>query len=408
MNSEDSDNQLLKGRKILLGICGSIAAYKSAFLCREFIKAGAEVRVVMTRDASNFVGPVTFSTLSKNPVHIELSEEGHWSDHVGWGLWADLMIIAPLTANTLAKLACGITDNMLTATYLSARCPVMAAPAMDLDMWNHPSTVRNIKTLRSDGIHFLDVDSGELASGLSGPGRMMEPSQILENAVVFFQEKKSLSNIKALVTAGPTVEPIDPVRFISNYSSGKMGVAIANALASRGAEVHLIHGPISAELSIHPAVHRHPIKTADELLNKTMEIHPSVHLAVFAAAVSDYKPLRPQKQKIKKGNEKAPQLELTENPDIAARCGQFKKDGQYHLGFALETQNEEKNARKKLVNKNFDLILLNSLNDDGAGFEKDTNKVSFIEQNKSLEFELKTKVEIAEDLIDYLKPILTK
>nr|MBS0038353.1 bifunctional phosphopantothenoylcysteine decarboxylase/phosphopantothenate--cysteine ligase CoaBC [Saprospiraceae bacterium] len=400
MINSNSTRTALYGKKILLGICGSIAAYKSAYLCRLLVKAGAEVRVTMTRDSANFIGPVTLSTLSKNPVHIDLSEDNQWSDHVEWGLWADLMVIAPVTAHTVAKLANGYTDNMLTATYLSARCPVMAAPAMDLDMWNHPGTRRNIGTLKSDGVQILDVAEGELASGLHGPGRMLEPEDIVNKIESFFEKKWSLKKQIALVTAGPTVEPIDPVRYISNHSSGKMGVAIAEVLASRGAEVHLVHGPLTIDIG-HPSIHCHPVQTAGEMLEKCLEIHPNCTLAIFAAAVSDYSVSIVSKEKIKKEG-KPVQLNLTANPDVAATCGK-RKNGKYHVGFALETQNEIKNARKKLTDKHFDLIVLNSLQDEGAGFNKDTNKVTFIEQNKMVELELKTKVEVAEDLVQYIE-----
>lgn len=400
MINSNSTRTALYGKKILLGICGSIAAFKSAYLCRLLVKAGAEVRVTMTRDAANFIGPVTLSTLSKNPVHIDLSEDNQWSDHVEWGLWADLMVIAPVTAHTVAKLANGYTDNMLTATYLSARCPVMVAPAMDLDMWNHPGTRRNISTIKSDGVEILDVEEGELASGLHGPGRMLEPEDIVNKIESFFEKKWSLKNHTALVTAGPTVEPIDPVRYISNHSSGKMGVAIAESLASRGVEVHLVHGPLAVRIG-HPSIRCHPVQTAVEMLEKCLEIHPSCTLAIFAAAVSDYSVSKVSTEKIKKDG-KPVQLNLTANPDVAANCGKMK-NGKYHVGFALETQNEIKNARKKLKDKHFDLIVLNSLQDEGAGFNKDTNKVTFIEQNKMVELELKTKVEVAEDLVQYIE-----
>lgn len=401
MNSSDEISfPALSAKKILLGVCGSIAAYKAVYLCRLLVKSGAEVRVLMTKGATEFVAPITFATLSKNPVHVEVVQNEQWNDHVEWGLWADLFIVAPITAHTMSKLASGLADNMLTTTYLSAKCPIWIAPAMDLDMWKHPSTQRNLKLLQSDGVGLIDVQSGELASGLFGPGRMAEPDHIAD-----FLSKKlgvinDFSGNVVMVTAGPSQESIDPVRYITNRSSGKMGFAIAESFAQRGAVVHLIHGPVAIKTA-HTSIVSHPVKTAREMKEMALQIHPNCDIAVFAAAVSDYRPADPFDSKIKKSSEEI-NLRLIRNPDIAAECGRIKSPGQYHLGFALETDNEVENARKKLSDKNFDLIALNSLNDRGAGFEVETNKVQLIEQNKITQLELKRKVEVAEDIVNFI------
>ncbi len=391
----------LKGKKIILGVCGSIAAYKSALLTRLLIRSGAEVRVCMTKSATTFVSPLTFSTLSKNKVITDISKNQDWNDHVEWGLWADLLLIAPATANSLAKMANGITDNFLTAVYLSARCPVMIAPAMDLDMWKHPSTLRNLKRLKEDGVHTINVEKGELASGLSGEGRLAEPENILNHLDIFFNQSKKLSGQKVLITAGPTQEKIDPVRYISNHSTGKMGVALAEVFAREGAEVMLVHGPLSTPLPDHPSILLFPVTSAEEMMNKCSELHSKVNLAVFAAAVSDYRLKKSSEKKLKKTGADGMSMELIQNPDIASSLGQSKTPGQIHIGFALETDNEEANAKEKLHKKNFDLIVLNSLKDKGAGFGGDTNKVSLITQNNVQKLELKSKTETAKDIVSF-------
>ena len=401
MSSEAILAKNLKGKKIILGVCGSIAAYKSALLTRLLIRSGAEVRVCMTKSAITFVSPLTFSTLSKNKVITDISENQDWNDHVEWGLWAELLLIAPATANSLAKMANGITDNFLTAVYLSARCPVMIAPAMDLDMWKHPSTVRNLSRLKEDGVHTIKVEKGELASGLSGEGRLAEPENILNRLDIFFNQSKKLSGQKVLITAGPTQEKIDPVRYISNHSTGKMGVALAEVFAKEGAEVMLVHGPLSTTLPDHPSILLFPVTTAEEMMNKCSELYSKVNIAVFAAAVSDYRLKDSSEKKIKKTGADGMSMELIQNPDIASSLGQCKTPGQIHIGFALETDNEEANAKEKLKKKNFDLIVLNSLQDKGAGFGGDTNKVSLITQNNVQKLELKSKTETAKDIVAF-------
>lgn len=392
---------MLKGKKILLGITGSIAAYKAAYLTRLLIKQEAEVKVIMTPSAEGFIAPLTLSTLSRNPVlsRFQKSEGGEWNNHVELGLWADVIVIAPATANTLAKMASGACDNLLMATYLSARCPVFFAPAMDLDMLKHPATQKNIETLQQFGNRLIDADFGELASGLTGQGRMAEPEaieKILEN---FFSLKKKLTGKKALVTAGPTYEAIDPVRFIGNHSTGKMGFAIAEALASEGAQVDLVAGP--TQQKIHSGgITVHPVNSADEMFHACQSCFPTADITVLSAAVADYKPVTVAPQKIKKGEGNLT-LELTKTRDIAAELGKLKKNGQIIVGFALETENEKANAEKKLISKNFDLIVLNSLNHKGAGFGYDTNKIEIISRhNGSTEFPLKSKKEAAADIVD--------
>ena len=389
----------LKGKKILLGITGSIAAYKSAFLTRLLIKAGAEVQVLMTETAATFISPLTLSTLSKKAVFRDVQSESSWNNHVELGLWADAMLIAPLTATTLAKLATGLCDNMITACYLSAKCPVFVAPAMDLDMWKHPTTKGNIEKIKSFGNHVIPVGHGELASGLVGDGRMAEPEIILEYLVDFFNKKQKLKGHKALVTAGPTYEPIDPVRFIGNRSSGKMGLAIAETLAAKGATVELILGPSSLSTD-QPEVRITRVETAQEMYEVANNLFPSCTIAVLAAAVADYRPKVVATQKIKKGDfDLAISLERTR--DIAAALGSIKKKNQIIVGFALETNDELDNAQKKLVKKNFDFIVLNSLRDKGAGFRHDTNKITIITADgKVKNFPLKSKKEVAGDIVE--------
>jgi len=391
---------MLEGKKILLGITGSIAAYKSAVLTRLLVKAGAEVKIVMTPSAHDFITPLTLSTLSKNPVFTDFKKDntGEWNNHVELGLWADAMIIAPASANTLSKMASGLCDNLLMAVYLSARCPVLVAPAMDLDMLKHPSTQKNLERIQSFGNRIIEPGTGELASGLVGQGRMAEPEEIIAFTNRFFSDGLPLSGKKALVTAGPTYEAIDPVRFIGNHSSGKMGFAIAEALASLGAEVYLISGPTSQQVS-NDRVHVTRVTSAEEMYEACTKHFPSMDVTVLAAAVADYKPTKKADQKIKKKDEQLT-IELTKTPDIAASLGKLKHNGQLIVGFALETENERENALKKLESKNFDLIVLNSLNDSGAGFGHDTNKITLIDRQKNTtEFSLKNKKEVAQDIV---------
>ncbi|NOT77066.1 MAG: bifunctional phosphopantothenoylcysteine decarboxylase/phosphopantothenate--cysteine ligase CoaBC [Cyclobacteriaceae bacterium] len=392
---------MLKGRKILLGVTGGIAAYKAALLIRLLIKQEAEVKVVMTSSALDFITPLTLSTLSKNPVlsQFQKSETGEWNNHVELGLWADAMIIAPASANTIAKMANGLCDNLLLATYLSSRCPVFFAPAMDLDMLQHPSTQRNISSLISFGNQLIQPGFGELASGLIGNGRMAEPEEIVAYLEKALSANKPLLGKKALVTAGPTYEAIDPVRFIGNHSSGKMGFAIAEVLAARGAEVDLVVGP-TLQHTHQNGITVHSVTSAEEMFNQCQQLFPTSDITVLSAAVADYKPVKAADQKIKK-TESTLTLELTKTHDIAANLGKQKKNGQIIVGFALETENEKSNAEKKLVTKNFDLIVLNSLNTNGAGFGHDTNQVQIISRkNGSKEYGLKNKKEVANDIVD--------
>ncbi len=392
---------MLNGKKIVLGVSGSIAAYKSAVLTRLLVKEGAEVKVIMTASSHDFITPLTLSTLSRNPVYSGFikDETGQWNNHVELSVWADALVIAPATANTIAKMAHGLSDNLLLAVYLSARCPVFLAPAMDLDMLQHPSTRENISKLKNRGHHLIDPTYGELASGLVGHGRMTEPEEIINRLGQFFLNENKLKGKMALVTAGPTHEAIDPVRFIGNNSSGKMGFAIAETLAEYGAEVELISGPTS-QSSFHPNVRVKNVTTAEEMYNACKIIFPSADITVLSAAVADYKPVSLAPQKIKKSDQHL-NLELTKTQDIAAELGKLKKNGQVIVGFALETENEKTNAEQKLANKNFDLVVLNSLNDTGAGFGHDTNKISIIDRkNRVQEFNLKTKKEVAADIVN--------
>lgn len=392
---------MLRGRRIILGISGGIAAYKSAVLTRLLVKAGAEVKVIMTPSALDFITPLTLSTLSKNPVLTEFnnSASGLWNNHVDLGLWADAMIIAPATANTIAKIAGGICDNLLMAVYLSARCPVFLAPAMDLDMLKHPATQDNLQRIKTFGNNIIEPGVGELASGLTGPGRMAEPEEVLKTLEVFFSAKGKLSGKRVLVTAGPTYEAIDPVRFIGNHSSGKMGFAIAEELANQGATVNLVCGPTHQHTS-HPRINVKKVTSAEEMFDACSVLFPDTDITVLAAAVADYKPTSKADQKIKK-KEGNITLELTKTHDIAASLGKLKHNGQVIVGFALETENEEANALKKLESKNFDLIVLNSLNDKGAGFGHDTNKITILNRKQELRsFTLKDKKEVAADIVN--------
>jgi phosphopantothenoylcysteine decarboxylase/phosphopantothenate--cysteine ligase len=396
----------LKGKHILIGVTGGIAAYKVAFLIRLLVKHGAEVRVVMTPLAKQFITPLTLATLSKNPILVDFfnPENGDWNSHIDLGIWADLYVIAPATANTIAKMANGVADNLLITTYLSARCPVVVAPAMDLDMYAHPVTQKNIETLKSYGNMIIDPMSGELASGLEGKGRMEEPENILKVILSFFNTEslgKDLTGKNILVTAGPTCEPIDPVRFIGNYSSGKMGYAIADELCSRGANVTLVSGPVSISPK-HQGIHIIKVNTAGEMNAACISHFNSMDAAILSAAVADYTPAEPSASKIKKGKENF-HIELQSTPDIAASLGKLKRTDQRLVGFALETDDEVANAQKKLQAKNFDFIVLNSLNDKGAGFQVDTNKVTMIDKHNNIEkSELKSKAEIAADIVNKL------
>lgn len=393
---------ILSGKNILLGISGGIAAYKTASLVRLFIKSGANVKVVMTPSSKDFITPLTLSTLSKNPVYSsfinEEDDNAVWNNHVDLGLWADLFIIAPATANTLSKMANGVCDNLLLATYLSAKCPVYFAPAMDLDMYKHESTSRSFKILTSYGNIIIPATSGELASGLVGEGRMAEPEDIVAFIEADILEKLPLREKKVLITAGPTYEAIDPVRFIGNHSSGKMGFEIAKAAANYGAEVILITGPTHEKVN-HSLIKVIPVNSAQDMYNEVHKYFKSIDAAILSAAVADFKPKEVATQKIKKKSETLT-LELEKTKDILASLGAIKKH-QYLVGFALETNNELENAKGKLKNKNLNLIVLNSLNDKGAGFKSDTNKVTFIDSKENItKFELKSKSEVAADLIN--------
>ena len=389
---------LLQGKKILLGVSGSIAAYKAAVLVRLLIKEGAEVRVIMTKASQDFVTPLTLSTLSRNEVLYHISDNATWANHVMLGRWADIMLIAPLSCNSLAKMAHGVCDNLLMAVYLSCTCPVAVAPAMDEDMWKHPSTVANINTLQSYGNFVLNVNTGELASGLTGEGRMAEPEEILHWLSEYFQKKKELRNKNVLITAGPTYEHIDPVRFIGNYSSGKMGIALATEAYSRGANVTLLLGP-SAEPVPH-GIELVRVQTANEMFEQCSSKFPNANIAILSAAVADYAPAQVAKEKIKKSDESLT-LELKKTPDILKYLGTVKKEGQFLAGFALETHNEKENALKKLKQKNADIIILNSLADKGAGFGHNSNKITiFDNKGKEIAFELKSKEQVAKDILD--------
>jgi len=400
---------MLEGKKIILGICGSIAAYKSASLVRLLIKAGADVKVVMTPDATGFITPLTLSTLSKNPVLVGYTsdETGAWNNHVEMGLWADLFIIAPASANTMAKMANGLSDNLLTAVYLSAKCPVYFAPAMDLDMWKHEATQHNIQKLQSYNNILIPPGSGELASGLYGEGRMAEPEEIVEFLVADIKRKLPLASQKILVTAGPTYEAIDPVRFIGNHSSGKMGFAIADQLTLLGADVTLIAGP-TAQKSKHGSIKRVDVTSAAEMLDACLRYYHDSKACIMCAAVADYTPVTVSAQKIKK-QDKGLNVELKKTTDILKTLGQQKLAGQILVGFALETNDEEKNAIEKLQKKNLDFIVLNSLNDKGAGFKSDTNKITIIDHNlQKTTFKLKDKDAVAADICNKVVELINE
>jgi phosphopantothenoylcysteine decarboxylase / phosphopantothenate---cysteine ligase len=391
----------LKGKKIILAVTGSIAAYKTPHLVRLLIRAGAEVRVLVTKAAADFVSPLSLSTVSKHAVLGDISEGDNWNNHVELGLWADAILIAPCSANTLAKLANGLCDNLVTAVYLSARCPVFISPAMDEDMWLHAATRANIARVRSYGNHIIPVAHGELASGLIGEGRMPEPEELVNHLSLFFAENKPLKGVKALVTAGPTYEQIDPVRFIGNFSSGKMGVAIAEALAAKGAHVTLILGP-SHEHTYNAQVNTINVKSAEEMYEASVTAFSGTKIAVLAAAVADYKPAEPSTEKIKK-KESELTLKLVKTKDILAALGKIKQPSQTLIGFALETSNELEHAREKLEEKNADMIVLNSLKDEGAGFGHDTNKITLLlRDGSSSALPLQSKTDAAAAIVDQI------
>jgi phosphopantothenoylcysteine decarboxylase/phosphopantothenate--cysteine ligase len=395
---------MLKGKHILVGVTGGIAAYKTATVIRLLVRDGAEVRVIMTDHAREFITPLTLSTLSKNPVLCEFynPENGEWNSHVDLGIWADLFLVAPATANTIAKMASGIADNLLLTAFLSARCPVFVAPSMDADMLKHPATIINIETLKAFGNTILEPATGELASGLSGKGRMAEPEEIVKEINDFFTKKKSYKPLKGkhiLINAGPTREPIDPVRFISNYSSGKMGIALADAAAEIGAEVDLVLGPVSV-FPKNNSVRITGVTNAESMASACISKFPDCDIAVLSAAVADYTPLKVADKKMKKTG-KAFALQLKPTTDIAAALGKMKRKSQIVAGFALETDNEIRNAVRKLKEKNLDLIVLNSLSESGAGFEHETNRITIIDKYNNIDkFELKSKDEAARDILD--------
>ena len=388
----------MKGKKVLLGVTGSIAAYKSVILLRSLIKAGAEVKVMMTKGATDFVSPLTFSTLSKHGVILELYDDEMWANHVLLGRWADIIIIAPATCNTIAKMSNGLCDNLLLAVYLSSTCPVVIAPAMDEDMWRHPATKGNIEILKQFGNTIIAVNEGELASGLTGEGRMAEPEEIMDHLMNFFSESEILKGKKALVTAGPTYEALDPVRFIGNHSSGRMGVAVAEALASRGAAVHLVLGPV--EITADSRIKIERITSANEMYEACMKNFETYDIIIMAAAVADFTPLHPAKEKIKK-QENDFELRLVKTKDILATAGALKSTGQTLVGFALETENEKINALRKLSEKKADMLVLNSLKDEGAGFGYSTNKITiFDRKGNEYVYPTKSKKEVAVDIIN--------
>jgi phosphopantothenoylcysteine decarboxylase/phosphopantothenate--cysteine ligase, prokaryotic len=399
---------MLNGKNIILGITGSIAAYKAAYIIRGLVKKGAKVQVVITPAGKEFITPLTLSTLSSNPVISDFfsNRDGTWNSHVDLGLWADAMLIAPATAATIGKMANGIADNMLITTYLSCKAPVFVAPAMDLDMFAHTTTQQNLDKLRSFGNTIIEPAEGELASHLVGKGRMEEPDNIINTLETFFSKKEILSKKKIVITAGPTYEKIDPVRFIGNYSSGKMGFALAKVCADSGAMVTLITGPVSEQIP-HPNIERIDVESADDMYKAAMDIFPTSDAAILCAAVADYKPESTYDEKIKREASGEITMKLVPNKDIAAALGVMKKETQALVGFALETNDEESHAMCKLRKKNLDFIVLNSLREEGAGFRCDTNKISIIDNNGTIEaFPLKTKSEVASDIVNKLATLL--
>lgn len=392
----------MKGKHIVLGITGSIAAYKACTLIRLFVKAGAEVQVVITPAGKEFITPITLSALTSKPVISDFfaQRDGTWNSHVDLGQWADAMVIAPATASTIAKMAHGVADNMLMTTYLSMKAPTFLAPAMDLDMFAHPATQENLKRLCTYGNHIIEPATGELASHLVGKGRMEEPERIFSVIERFFHTTQQLKGKRVLITAGPTYERIDPVRFIGNHSSGKMGFALAEECAARGAAVELIAGPVQLQ-SHHPSIHRTDVVSAAEMYDAATRLFPAMDAGILCAAVADFTPEKQADNKIKRGKEDM-FLTLKPTQDIAAALGRMKRTSQRLIGFALETTNEQENARRKLERKNLDFIVLNSLNDPGAGFTHDTNKITLIAADNEISFPLKTKTEVAQDIIDKL------
>jgi phosphopantothenoylcysteine decarboxylase / phosphopantothenate---cysteine ligase len=395
---------MLQGKKILLGITGSIAAYKATVLVRLLVKQGAEVKVIMTGAAKDFVTPLSLSTLSKNDVLADMTDNDTWANHVMLGRWANVMLVVPLSCNSLAKMANGLCDNLLMAVYLSATCPVVVAPAMDEDMWHHASTRENLKKIAAFGNHIIPVEKGELASGLFGEGRMAEPESIIKWLENFFDNKLELKGKKVLVTAGPTYEALDPVRFIGNHSSGKMGVAIAQEMKSRGAEVTLVLGP--SNITVAQNIEVIKVQSANEMHEACINRFASIDIAVMSAAVADYTPVSIATEKIKK-NDSVFNIELTKTKDILKSLGEIKKDSQLLVGFALETNNEKEYALKKLRTKNADMIVLNSLNDAGAGFGHDTNKIAIFDKAGSeYKFDIKPKKEVAKDIVNTIIKLL--
>ena len=396
---------MLKGKKIVLGITGSIAAYKACMIIRLLIKQGAEVQVVITPAGKEFITPITLSALTSKPVISDFfsQRDGTWHSHIDLGLWADAMVIAPATASTIGKMAHGIADNMLITTYLSMKAPVFVAPAMDLDMYAHPSTQGNLEILRSYGNHIIEPQSGFLASHLVGKGRMEEPEQIVDCLDRFFSQNESMKGKRVLITAGPTYEKIDPVRFVGNYSSGKMGFALAEECARRGAEVDFICGPVSSDMKTQsPLIHRYDVESAMDMYERATSMFPAVDAGILCAAVADFTPETTADEKIKrKGDDMVIRLKPTQ--DIAASLGQMKTEAQILVGFALETNDEKNNAQLKLKKKNLDFIVLNSLNDEGAGFRCDTNKITIISVDDEKDFPLKSKAEVAKDIVDELE-----
>lgn len=401
---------MIEGKHIILGICGGIAAYKSVYLLRLLIKAGAEVQVVITPSGKEFITPVTLSSLSGKPVISEFftANTGSWNSHVDLGLWADAMIIAPATASTIGKMANGVADNMLVTTYLSAKCPVFVAPAMDLDMFAHPSTKRNLELLKSYGNHIIEPASGELASHLVGKGRMEEPENIVKAIEEYFSTSDDLNGVRVLITAGPTYERIDPVRFIGNYSSGKMGFALAEECARRGAKVTLITGPVALKCE-NKNIYRIDVESAKEMLSEVEKAYVDSKVAIMCAAVADYCVENRAESKIKREGNDVPVIKLQKNPDIAATIGAKKEKGQILVGFALETDNELSNAKAKILKKNLDFIVLNSLRDKDAGFGTDTNKITIIDSAGAEKvYGLKSKAEVAKDIIDEIAERIAK
>ncbi len=395
---------LLEGKKIIVGICGGIAAYKILTLIRLLKKAGAEVKVIMTPSAVDFIGKLTPATLSEEEIYLEMfnTSTGVWTNHVELGLWADLFLIAPATAGTISKMTSGQADNLLITTYLSARCPVFVAPAMDLDMWAHPSTQSNINLLKNHQVQIIEPGTGSLASGLEGKGRMEEPEQIFNILESFFKSAQTLKGKKVLITLGPTMEAIDPVRFISNHSTGKMGAEISLNLVKKGAEVYIVSGPIKADVKLPVEATIIKVQSAEEMYQACLKIFPEADITILSAAVADYRPEKAETEKIKKKDDSL-EIRLIKTTDIAASLGQKKKKGQILVGFALETNNEVANAKSKIERKNLDAIVLNSMNDPGAGFGFDTNKITIIDRiGQEFTFETKTKKEVANDIVEYV------